>query len=74
MNEDKPHYGNLTNWYKLPCPTTGGLGYRIVCYFEDHPWFKGMTGMTSEVYVFGDNSREIETKNSRYTLIGEGIK
>ncbi len=65
---NKPHKGGIKNWFKSECDS--GLGYLIRGQFTDHPEFKGMPdGHTS--YVVKRDGNEIETKNSRYTLIGE---
>lgn len=75
MDQKKPHKGriivtgegNAEGW---------GLGYFYWCRFLDHPEFAGKTGHTS--YVTHDyrdlprhkgDSYEIETRNSRYTVV-----
>ena len=69
----KPHYGKITNWCRYPA--SQGLGYGIdVGRFEDHPIFKGQGGWTSFVVSHDETTGEIETKNSRYTLVGPGLK
>lgn len=74
----KPHKGEITNWFKqfYPRPVIGGefegtLGYLIRGTFMDHPQF-GHTpfGHTSMVVKHDEETGEIETLNSRYTLVG----
>lgn len=64
---DKPHLGAIENWGKAECKS--GLGYYIVGLFVNHPQFEGSVGHTS--YIIAHEGDEIETRNSRYTLIGE---
>ena len=67
----KQHKGNITDWRRVECD--GGLGFRIDGVFCGHPEFDGERGMTSFViaYEFPKHHKiEIETNNSRYTLIG----
>lgn len=68
MEAEKQHKGSIKDWTKIPCSL--GLGYLIVGTFVDHPWFAGKPGNTSYVVKHDDATGEIETKNSRYTLIG----
>ena len=70
MDETKPHKGSLRDWWMLPCGDEHGLGYIICGTFVDHPWFAGRTGHTSYVVAYDERTGEIETRNSRYTLIG----
>lgn len=65
---DKPHKGSITNWDKLPWYGSN----IIVGEFVDHPEFAGKPGHTSPVVKHGGN--EIETRNSRYTLVGDERK
>lgn len=65
----KPHKGSLKNWYKFGLGIDKGLGYVIIGEFVDHPEFAGKEGHTS--YVVKHEGNEVETNNSRYTLIGE---
>lgn len=70
MNIDKPHKGRIVHW--APCQSTdkdnrGTLGYYIKGVFLDHPQFYGKPGYTSNIVARKDN--EIETRNSRYTLV-----
>lgn len=71
---EKPHKGQIEEWHKEPC--TGGLGFLIVGRFLDHPerlmaLDLGGHGHTSFVVAHDKKTGEIETKNSRYTLVGE---
>lgn len=70
MNEInmKPHKGSISDWYKLP--TSRGLGYYIMGQFQDHPDFGKKFTNTSWVEKHDLKTGEIETRNSRYTLIG----
>ncbi len=63
----KPHRGSLGRWRRMECEN--GLGYYIVGIFIGHPSFTGEYGHTS--YVVAHEGDEIETRNSRYTLVGE---
>lgn len=66
----KPYKGRIEHWGKRPCPGYG-IGYYIVGRFVDHPQFAGETGHTS--WVEKHNGNEIETRNSRYTLVGDPL-
>ena len=63
---DKSHRGELHNWRRMECEN--GLGY-FVGTFMGHPVFTGEHGHTS--YVVAHEGDEIETRNSRYTLVGD---
>jgi hypothetical protein len=65
----KEHKGSLKNWRKYECPGHG-LGYLILGEFVDHPQFAGHLGNTSYVVAHDEATGEIETRNSRYTLLG----
>lgn len=68
----KPHKGSLRLWRKhVPSGNfkSFGLGYIICGVFVDHPDFAGETGHTS--WVVKHEGNEVETINSRYTLVGE---
>ena len=62
---DKPHHSRIDGWYEHPAQ--GGLGYRVNGMFMDHPQLKGYNAHTS--FVVARNGNEIETNNSRYTLL-----
>ena len=65
----KPHYGRIQDWRKVEC-TRKGLGYIVVGHFLDHPEFAGCKNAhTSYVIKHDEESGEIETRNSRYTLV-----
>ncbi len=63
----KPHKGTIRDWVELPC--RGGLGYYIAGHSIDHPQFGGGEIYTSWVVKHDRATNEIETNNSRYTLI-----
>lgn len=73
MHKEKLHKGSIENWFKLPCSKDKGLGYYIVGDFLNHPDFGNKTTNTSWVEKHDVDSGEIETRNSRYTLIGKEI-
>lgn len=64
---EKPHKGRIEKWFKLPC--SSGLGYFIVGTFLDHPQIAGKETNTSWVEKHDLATGEIETRNSRYTLL-----
>lgn len=66
----KPHKGKLVGWHRHECEDTR---YIIRGYFDGHPQFHGMYGHTSEVLCHDEATGEIETRNSRYTLVGEPV-
>lgn len=65
---EKPHKGKIHRWYKVK-GTNKGLGYRIAGEHENGSWI-----FTSYVVLHHTSlespNQEIETRNSRYTLIG----
>lgn len=65
---DKPHKGSIESWFKYKVDGNGG--YIIRGRFVDHPQFAMEFGHTSLVLSHNEESGEIETRNSRYTLIG----
>jgi hypothetical protein len=68
---DKPHYGRIANWTKVHL-TDHGLGYIVYGTFLDHPRWKGVDGIhTSAIVTHDEATGEIETRNSRYTLVGK---
>lgn len=86
--ELKPHKGSLANWWKQHFDRAetesfygenSGLGFIIRGTFINHPRFGYSSGSsTSWVISMGEpdekGDREIETRNSRYTLIGPSVK
>ena len=81
VQQEKPYKGRLLNWYKRDCPEYG-LGYFLECTFLDHPEFQGEHGHVSYIVkesqpvpsrhtLMDINAEpiEIETRNSRYTLV-----
>lgn len=65
MNNSKPHKGRISGWHKHY--TYGG--YIIRGRFVDHPEFAGYSGHTSLVLSHNEETGEVETRNSRYTLV-----
>lgn len=65
---EKPHNGALKDWYKYETDSKGG--YIIRGTFVGHPYFDGEPGHTSLVLSHNEETGDIETRNSRYTLIG----
>jgi hypothetical protein len=65
----KPHKGTLTNAVRrYPSnPGKDNLGYFYTGGFVNHPRFAGTDGYTS--MVVKEDGDEIETLNSRYTLV-----
>lgn len=68
----KPHFGRIKDWGEDPLPSLGPRAYRIVGHFLDHPYFRGPDIHTSVVVSHDRATGEIETNNSRYTLVNEG--
>ena len=69
---EKPHNGRIKNWFKDSTDCDGkGLGYLIRGHFVDHPVYAGQRGgHTSYVVKHDETTGEIETRNSRYLLVG----
>ncbi len=65
----KPHRGSLEHWRRMDCIADVGLGYYVVGLFVGHPQFSEKYGHTS--YVVAHDGDQIETLNSRYTLVGD---
>jgi len=68
-NDDKPYKGRIADWVKTHCNPAFGLGYIIEGIFIDHPQFAGMHGHTSYIVKHNEETGEIETRNSIYTLV-----
>lgn len=64
----QPHNGRIENWYKREC--SHGLGYLIMGTLLDHPTIPVKHTNTSYIVSHDEATGEIETRNSRYTLIG----
>ncbi len=62
----KPHKGKIADWYVRPVDDEC---YVIQGRFEEHPEFAGLVGHTSRVLGWDKATGEIETRNSRYTLV-----
>jgi hypothetical protein len=69
---DKPFLGRIVNWRKVECD--GGLGYMIYGKSLDHPYYAGERGFHTSFVVATDGFGGIETRNSRYQLVGEETK
>jgi hypothetical protein len=69
MNE-KPHRGRIRDWYFVQ--THANKPPHIEGLFLDHPELRGNDGHTAAVLKFDAETGEIETRNSRYTLVSEG--
>lgn len=63
----KPHRGRIAGWKKTPWQEPNSLGFCIEGTFLDHPRFAGRFCHTSNVVAI--NGNEVETRNSRYTLV-----
>lgn len=78
-NPDKPHKGRIKNWTSLASQDPGDkTDHQIICgLYVDHPQFKNEWGHTSSIESLGEPNqfgyREVETKNSRYTLVGKEL-
>lgn len=68
---EKPYKGEIISWTKMSIetPNPPGLGYFIIGRFVNHPEFGMERGYTSYVVKHDAVTGEIETKNSRYTLV-----
>lgn len=66
---DKPHQGRIKGW-KIERRRTANFAY-IYGEFLDHPGIRG-PGWTSRIVSANFETGEVETKNSRYTLVDEG--
>lgn len=68
-SKEKPHFGRIKGGIKDH--TLGDDSYIIRGEFLDHPLHRGM-GHTSKVLSHDEKTGEIETKNSRYTIVADG--
>ena len=69
----KPHRGTITHWCRVKCEE--GIGFYVKGMFLGHPEFDRLYACTSYVVhasfiLAGASGGEIETRNSRYTLVG----
>lgn len=73
--KEKPHHGRITSWFRDRNVTDRGLGYVIIGKFMDHPTLgkDDSPCHTSCVLAHDDATGEIETLNSRYTLVGDPL-
>jgi hypothetical protein len=62
---EKPHRGAIKNWHR---EYRTGLGYVIIGEFVANA---GQRKSTSYVLKHDEATGEIETRNSRYTLLGQ---
>lgn len=79
---DKPHKGEIHDWWREGFDTDAareqyeediGLGFVIRGVVLNHPNFGNTSGgffHTSWVVKYDEVTKEIETRNSRYTLVG----
>lgn len=67
---EKPHKGRIEHWTKVSYSNGDIVCGRAL----DHPAFAGHNIHTSYVLKHDKATGEIETRNSRYTLIGPPIK
>lgn len=74
MAKEKEHKGRIADWTKYNGieRETGKRGYAIIGRFLDHPYLgkNGGLSQTSPVVAHDEATGEIETRNSRYTLVG----
>jgi len=78
---DKPYKGEIAHWRRrLLNPVLDNVaiygpnvGYSITGIFKNHPEFGNVPGYTSIVVSHDLETGEIETLNSRYTLLGGEI-
>lgn len=68
---EKPHKGRIKNWYFIQ--THANTPPRIAGIFLDHPTLCGDDAETTSVLKFDAATGEIETRNTRYTLVSEGV-
>lgn len=73
MTEFKPHHGRLADWHKVSSFSDKGTGFCISARALDHPEFKGRLILTSYVISYDEKTGEIETRNSRYTLVDKDM-
>ncbi|MFA6134686.1 MAG: hypothetical protein WC869_11790 [Phycisphaerae bacterium] len=71
FDQAKPHKGRIEAWFRLPC--TEGAGFYVMGRFLEHPAFGAKFTNSSPVYKHDATSGEIETRNSRYTLVGNAV-
>ena len=63
----KPHHGKIKDWHREPVQKGRFI---VVGFFVDHPDFAGHQGYTSYIVALDEQTGELETRNSRYTLVG----
>ena len=69
LEPKKPHHGRIKDWSFVG--VVGEPGYRVMGWFIDHPVLgkHGGQSVTSNVVAWDSVTGEIETLNSRYTLV-----
>jgi len=76
LDVTKPYNGKIYIREKIECPTIvrgqETLGYFCLVEFVDHPYFYNDRGNISAVVAVEGN--ELETVNSRYTVINENFE
>lgn len=70
MQAEKPHKGVLHHWSRRHIDEDLGLGWCAYGFNHAHPDWGGGVMRTSYVVKHDEATGEIETRNSRYTLIG----
>jgi len=78
--KEKPYNGEIHSWQKIPFDTKkyteiykedAGLGYVITGHVLHHPHYSWKSPFhTSLVVSFNEETGEVETRNSRYKVIG----
>ncbi len=73
-HSSKPHHGRIQHWKKVQ--PVGERGFYIVGSFMDHPMLgkHGGRSRTSQVVKHDGATGEIETRNSRYMLVGPELE
>jgi hypothetical protein len=70
VQAEKPHKGRIHSWVKMQIGDDYGLGWCAYGRAEDHPDFGNHHIRTSYVVKHDEATGEVETRNSRYTLVG----
>lgn len=66
----KRHKGQIENWFRQEV----GNKTVILGRFVNHPEFGYANGRTSYIVSHDEATGEIETRNSRYTLVGKELQ
>jgi hypothetical protein len=68
----KPHLGKIERWTKQQHEDQDGKPFTIVWgTFVGHHRFTSHYGHTSYIVTHDEKTGQIETRNSRYTLVGK---